>query len=135
MFKRNNRPLTIEYYRLFNLYLYLEKNSLSDNAVVVVKESKLQDYFLTVGEQQALEISRYNMIGEGLHGTVFQGDLKGQKVAVERVQLIDLNEDHHKATMGILTELKHPNILNLICYEQDFNFRQVVNSMNLLVIF
>lgn len=105
---------------------HTEANSLANQEVLIVKENLPQNPNLTVGEQ-TLEINRGSLIGKGLYGTVFQGKLQGNKVTVKRVQLIDVDENHHTKTIEIFKELSrpkaHPNVLHLMHYEQDSNFR------------
>lgn len=66
------------------------------------------------------------MISKGLYGAVFQGKFENKNVAVKRVQKIDFDDKHHEKTLDIFKELNdHQNVLHLMYWEQDSNFRQV----------
>ena len=68
---------------------------------------------------QAIAFDPKIRLGQGGSGSVFVGTWKDQKVAVKRVQSIDIDEKEERA----LRQLTHSNVVKLLDVENDNAFK------------
>lgn len=71
-------------------------------------------------ENSIMECNKDSMLGQGAYAVVYPGKWAGQKVAVKRIQLVDLLTDREESSMR---DLNHPNILKLFDVVKDKSFK------------
>ena len=68
-------------------------------------------------------VDRDNELGVGGFGQVCKGQYQGKSVAVKRIELIRLQRLNGDRELEIMKTLDHPNILKLLHWEDDKDFR------------
>jgi serine/threonine protein kinase len=72
-------------------------------------------------------VDRDNELGVGGFGQVCKGQFQGKSVAVKRIELIRLQRVNGDRELEIMKTLNHPNILKLLHWEDDNDFRLVIS--------
>ncbi len=69
----------------------------------------------------SIKIDRNTILGRGLHGIVFEGTWGNKKVAVKRIQLVNIDNVNKEETA--LQKLDHPNVIKLYHIKSDEDFK------------
>ena len=69
--------------------------------------------------ENEITFKREKLLGSGGYGAVYEGVWKNERVAVKRIQLINVDGQEEKA----LRQLNHPNVIKLFHVEDDLEFR------------
>lgn len=64
--------------------------------------------------------NKAKILGRGEYGIVYEGTFHAKRVAVKRVQTLDVDKDQNEE---ILKKLEHPNVIKLLHSESDSDFR------------
>lgn len=86
----------------------------------------MSDAQIPIGDNLTYDSSKNGIIGRGRYGIVFHGTYFGQKVAVKRIQQIEVNLREE----ANLRKLDHENVVKLMCQEENNDFRYRCNSKN-----
>lgn len=62
------------------------------------------------------------LLGQGGFAKVFYGTLNDRPVAIKRLENIDVDVDGEREKDALI-KLNHPNIIRLLHYEEDNNFK------------
>ncbi len=89
--------------------------------VIIESSNNYGDGWMSVG---LLEINRKKRLGQGGNAIVHEGRYKNEKVAVKRVQLVNLKSENRE--IEFLKRLNHPNVVQFKFVTEDENFRQAV---------
>lgn len=74
-----------------------------------------------------IDLKETKLLGQGKFGKVFEYTIGGEKVAVKRIQILDLDEASQERARNreenAMKKLHHENVLELIEEQQDDHFK------------
>ena len=73
----------------------------------------------------SFSFERQKVLGKGNFGVVFEGDWNGQRVAVKRINLMDLEtrRNGEESPEEVLKNLDHLNVIKLFHVDSDMDFK------------
>ena len=80
-----------------------------------------EEDILPINVIQKIIIDKNKILGQGGYGTVFEGTWGNKKVAVKRIQLVNIDNGNKEETA--LLKLDHPNVIKLYHIESDEDFK------------
>ena len=132
MYRRKNQRVVEELYlvsersmdlRASNEYLFEEnrrQKSLAIEELKVMDEALRAVSSTRVNELEKVmigssEIKMLQMLGKGAYGEVHLAEFRGNKIALKRLKLIDMeNVEMFRFECFVMKDLRHPNIVKLI---------------------